>query len=349
MSAEPTRSWSHPPAMTDVAQMAGVSAQTVSRVLREHQHVKAETRAKVMAAVEQLGYRRNNAARMLSSGRSNVIGLVLLQTGFYSRTAVTLGIEGAARDAGFAITTVTTPSLQTHDVEQAMSLLADQGVDGIILSLPLISVSPRIEELTRSIPTITTDGSRTAMTEVVAVDQVDAAQLATQHLIDLGHRTVWHVSGPAEWLDASSRLEGWRRTLQEAGITPPPEVAGDWSPQSGYRAGQMLGRIPDVTAIFVASDEMAFGVIRALHEMGRRIPDDISVIGVDNIALSEYCSPSLTTVAQPFAQMGRLAVDHLLNLMDDPSQVPAPSTVQPQLIVRASTGPGPGHAQHRRS
>lgn len=330
-----------PPGMADVARVAGVSAQTVSRALSGHPNVQEKTRAKVLAAVEQLGYRMNNAARMLSSGHSRTIGIVLLQTGFYSRTAVTLGVEEAARDAGYAVSSATSPSLEPAAVEEAMSRLADQGVDGIVLALPLIQVTRRIEELTTAIPTITIDGSRTSTTEIVAVDQSQAARLATQHLLDLGHETVWHVSGPAEWLDAVSRSEGWRSTLEAAGVTPPPELKGDWSPASGYHNGLILARIPEVTAVFVSSDEMAFGVIRAFHEQGRRVPEDISVVGVDDITLAEYCSPSLTTVAQPFGDMGRLAVEHLLRYIADPETTLAPASVEPELVVRASTGPAP--------
>ena len=329
------------PSMTDVARVAGVSAQTVSRALGGHPNVQEKTRAKVLAAVDHLGYRKNTAAGILSSGHSKTLGIVLLQTSFYSRTAVTVGVEQAARDAGYSVSAATTPSLEPAAIEEAMSRLAGQSVEGIILALPLIHVTRGIEELTNAIPTITIDGSRTSTTEVVAVDQSQAARLATQHLLDLGHQTVWHVAGPAEWLDAVSRSEGWRTTLEAAGIAPPPELKGDWSPASGYQSGLILGRIPDVTAVFVSSDEMAFGVVRAFHELGKRVPEDISVVGVDDITLAEYCSPSLTTVAQPFAEMGRLAVEHLMRYVADPGTTLAPASVEPRLVVRSSTAPPP--------
>ncbi|MEU9647820.1 LacI family DNA-binding transcriptional regulator [Streptomyces sp. NPDC048110] len=325
------------PGMTDVARLAGVSAQTVSRTLSGHPNVQHKTRAKVLAAVEQLGYRKNNAARMLSSGRSRTIGVVTLQTTFYSRANLIFGIETAAHEAGYSVSTATTASLDTAAIESALSRLAEQDVEGVILSVPLVHVSPRIEQLTRSVPTVTVDGSRTPATEVVAVDQTLVARLATRHLIELGHETVWHVSGPKEWLDAASRSAGWRDTLEKAGLSVPPVLEGDWTPASGYRNGLVLGKIPDVTAVFVASDEMAFGVIRALHELGRRVPQDISVVGVDDIALAEYCSPSLTTVAQPFAEMGGLAVAHLMRYIADPAATPEPASVEPVLVVRAST------------
>jgi DNA-binding LacI/PurR family transcriptional regulator len=339
MSKQSARDTARPPAMADVARVAGVSAQTVSRALAGHPNVQDKTRAKVLAAVEQLGYRRNNAARMLSSGRSRTIGVVTLQTGFYSRGALAVGIEHAAEAAGYAVSTATTPSLDTSAIEAALLRLADQHVEGVVLAVPLIHVSRQIEQLTDAVPTVTIDGSRTRATEVVAVDQALAGRLATRHLLDLGHETVWHVAGPRQWLDASSRSQGWRAELQADGREAPPELSGDWSPASGYRNGLILGRIPDVTAVFVSSDEMAFGVIRALHELGRRVPDDISVVGVDDIALAEFCSPSLTTVAQPFAEMGALAVAHLMRYIADPDAAPEPATVRPALVVRASTAP----------
>ncbi|WSY48153.1 LacI family DNA-binding transcriptional regulator (plasmid) [Embleya sp. NBC_00888] len=325
--------------MIDVARAAGVSAQTVSRVLAGHPNVREATRARVIAAVDRLAYRKNNAAQILSSGRTRTIGVVTLQTTSYSQLLLAFGIESAARTAGYSVTTVSTASLDTSAVEVALSRLADQRVEGIILVIPLIHVSDRIEQLTRSLPTVTVDGSRTAASDVVAIDQSLAARLATRHLLDLGHETVWHVSGPGEWLEAANRVKGWRETLEAEGRFAPPVLKGDWSPSSGYRNGLILGRIPEATAVFVASDEMAFGVIRALHELGRRVPEDISVVGVDDIALAEYCSPSLTTVAQPFAEMGELAVSHLLRHIADPEAAPESMSVEPTLIVRTSTAP----------
>ncbi|WP_168712655.1 LacI family DNA-binding transcriptional regulator [Streptomyces sp. A0958] len=327
------------PGMRDVAQLAGVSAQTVSRVLANHPNVQEHTRAKVLSAVEQLGYRRNNAARMLSSGLSRTIGVVTLQTTFYSRAAVTAGIEYAAHAAGYAVSTATTASLDTSAIEAALSRLADQGVDGVILSVPLIHSSPRIEQLTRAVPTITIDGSRTDTTEVIAIDQAYAARLATQHLLDLGHETVWHIAGPEQWLEAAGRRDGWRETLEAAGRAAPPELEGDWSPASGYRNGLIVGRIPDATAVFVASDEMAFGVIRALTELGRRVPEDVSLVGMDDIDLAAYCTPPLTTIAQPFARTGELAVAQLLRRPAAPGSTAGPQNLEPVLVLRASTAP----------
>ncbi|MFI5936475.1 LacI family DNA-binding transcriptional regulator [Actinoplanes sp. NPDC051494] len=321
--------------MADVARAAGVSAQTVSRALRDSPNVNPETKRRVLDAVEQLGYRLNNAARVLSSGRSYTLGLVLLQSGgYYSRSAVTAGVEAAAGQAGYAVSIATIAGLDTGLMERALSKLADQGVDGVVIAVPLISVTQKMEDITRDIPTVTLDGSRTAGARVLGIDQRDAGRIATRHLLDLGHRQIWHVAGPDEWIEARQRREGWQETLEAAGIEAPPPLEGDWSPGSGYRQGQIIAMIPDITAVFAASDEMAFGVIRALRERGRSVPGDVSIVSVDDIELAAYCSPPLTTVRQDFYQSGTGAVALLL----DPDGASA-SVVPASLSVRSSTAP----------
>ncbi|GAA2892318.1 LacI family DNA-binding transcriptional regulator [Nonomuraea rubra] len=325
------------PSMADVARTAGVSAQTVSRALRDSPNVNPETKKRVLSAVEQLGYRFNAAAKMLSSGRSHTIGLVLLQSGgYYSRSAVTAGVEAAAGEAGYAVSIATIARLDTGLMERSLSKLADQGVDGIVIAVPLISVTQKMEDITRDIPTVTLDGSRTASARVLGIDQKEAGRIATQHLLDLGHRQVWHVAGPDEWIEARQRRRGWQECLAAAGIQAPPPLEGDWSPDSGYRQGQVLAMIPDVTAVFAASDEMAFGVIRALRERGRSVPDDVSIVSVDDIALAAYCSPPLTTVRQDFYRSGAAAVALLL---DEAAAGDGESLVTASLSVRDSTAP----------
>ncbi|MEV4014105.1 LacI family DNA-binding transcriptional regulator [Nonomuraea angiospora] len=326
------------PSMADVARAAGVSAQTVSRALRDSPNVNPETRKRVLAAVEQLGYRFNNAARVLSSGRSHTIGLVLLQSGgYYSRSAVTAGVEAAAGAAGYAVSIATIARLDTGLMERSLSKLADQGVDGIVIAVPLISVTQKMEDITRDIPTVTLDGSRTASARVLGIDQKEAGRVATQHLLDLGHRQVWHVSGPDEWIEARQRRQGWQECLAAAGIQAPPPLEGDWSPDSGHRQGQVLAMIPDVTAVFAASDEMAFGVIRALREHGRSVPADVSIVSVDDIALAAYCHPPLTTVRQDFYRSGAAAVALLLG------GEAAEALATASLSVRDSTAPPRHH------
>ncbi len=144
---------------------------------------------------------------------------------------------------------------------------------------------------------------------MVCVDQVDGARLATEHLLALGHETVWHVRGPADWLEAEGRVEGWRAALARAGRAAPEPLAGDWSPRSGYEAGRGLARMADVTAVFVANDQMALGVLRAFAEQGVKVPEQVSVVGFDDIPESEFFSPPLTTVRQDFGAVGRHSIE----------------------------------------
>lgn len=331
------------PAMRDVAAAAGVSAQTVSRVLSDHPNVQESTRSKVLAAVDDLGYRRNNTARALVTGRSRTIGVLTLATNNYSRSSLALGVELGARETGYTVNSVTS-SLSAEALTEAISRLIYQGVDGIVIAAPLQEAAPKVRKLTARIPTVNTDGSSGISDGLIGIDQDIAAVLATQHLLDLGHKTVWHVAGPRDWSDAAIRLESWKKTLRAAGREIPPELHGDWSPASGYRNGLILGRMQDVTAVFVASDEMAFGVIRALAEMGRRIPEDVSVVGIDDIDLAAYSNPPLTTVRQSFEETGRMAVNHLVELIANPDIENEAQLIAPELVVRGSTAPPPSEA-----
>ncbi len=326
--------------MRDVAQAAGVSAQTVSRVLSDHPNVQESTRRRVLAVVEELGYRRNNTARALVTGQSKTIGVLTLATNNYSRSSLALGVELGAREAGYTVNSVTS-TLSAKALTEAVSRLVHQGVDGIVIAAPLLEAEDQIRQLTARIPTVSTDGSSGIFQNLVGVDQDLAAALATAHLLELGHKTVWHVAGPSDWSDAIVRLDSWRRTLREAGKEVPPELHGDWSPESGYRSGMILGRMPEVTAILVASDEMAFGVIRALTELGRRIPEDVSVVGIDDIDLAAYANPPLTTIRQSFEDTGRRAVLRLVAQIANPDAENPPELVAPTLVVRGSTAPPP--------
>lgn len=331
-----------PPGMQDVAHLAGVSPQTVSRVLSDHPNVREETRRKVLAAVHTLDYRRNNAASALSSGHSRTLGLIQLRISSYSRLAFAYGVEEEAARKGYAVNSITAKSSAPGAVADAISRLIDQGVEGIIVAVQLADDHDRLERLKKTVPCVTIDGLVNPSRDVVALDQIKIGRIATQHLLDLGHETVWHIAGPTDWHDAGGRARGWRETLEAAGRDVPPILHGDWSSKSGYRNGLVLGRIPEATSVFVASDDMAFGVLRALYELGRKVPADFSVVGVDDIPLAEYSVPPLTTVSQPFRQLGQLAVDSILDTLDVKRtlvEVSGPATaIEPRLVVRASTG-----------
>jgi DNA-binding LacI/PurR family transcriptional regulator len=321
--------------MADVAKLAGVSLQTVSRVINDSPHVRAATRQRVEDAMRKLEYRPNPVARALVTGRSRTLGVVSFDTTLFGPASTLFGIERAAHDADYFVSIVSLRSLDRSSVMSAVERLRAQGVDGILVIAPQESASQAILHLPQDVPVVAAEAGPGESVPLVAVDQVEGARLATQHLLDLGHSTVWHISGPSDWLEAQDRVDGWRSTLEAAGAAPPPLLVGDWSARSGHELGTRLG--PEVTAVFVANDQMALGVVRSLHEAGRRIPGDISVVGFDDIPEAEYFTPPLTTVRQNFNEMGRRSLLLLLEQIESRSRAPVRETVPPELIVRAST------------
>jgi len=235
------------------------------------------------------------------------------------------------------VSIVSLRSLTRSSVVSAVERLRDQGVDGILVIAPQDSATQALLHLPEDVPVVAAEAGPDESVPLVAVDQVAGAQLATAHLLELGHTTVWHISGPADWLEAQDRMNGGRTTLEAAGATAPRVLIGDWSARSGHELGKELAANPDVSAVFVANDQMALGVLRALHEAGRRIPGDISVVGFDDIPEAEYFTPPLTTVRQNFNEMGRRSLLLLLEQIESGVREPRRETVPPELIVRASS------------
>jgi DNA-binding LacI/PurR family transcriptional regulator len=331
-----------PPAGTDVASLAGVSQKTVSRVMNREPYVKEEVRLRVLRAAQELGYRRNNAARALNSGRTQRIGVVSLGSPLYGPASMLIELERAARSTGYSLSIVTTFEGDPHGVGGAIDALLTEGVDGIVISEPIdegesvrLDIDIPILSLGR-FPGLA--GPRVVIT---GAEGSGAGRIATEHLLSLGHRTVWHVAGPQRWWSARDRLDGWRAALRDAGAAEPPLLEGDWSPASGYAAGTRLARNPEVAAVFVANDDMAIGVMRAFLEAGRRIPEDISVVGLDDIPTAAYVSPPLTTVRQHFDTLARDGLERLVRQIeasgDDTVGTPQPTC----LIVRQSTSTPP--------
>ncbi len=329
-----------PPVMADVAKLAGVSHQTVSRVLNDHPNVRAETRTRVMWAIDELGYRRNLVARALVTRHSRTLGVVSFDSTLYGPASTVYGIEQAARAAGYFVSIVSLRTIDRAGVTDAIGYLAEQGVDGVVVVAPQRSAARALDDLPAGMPAVAVEGGHAGDVPVVSVDQVEGARLATLHLLDLGHETVWHVSGPADWLEAEGRTEGWRAVLTAAGRPVPEVLAGDWSPRSGYRAGKRLAAMADrVTAVFVANDQMALGVLRALTEEGVKVPEQISIVGFDDIPESEFFSPPLTTIRQDFGAVGRRSIDLLVRQIQSGGPLHERLVVPPQFIARASTSP----------
>ncbi|WP_020674132.1 LacI family DNA-binding transcriptional regulator [Amycolatopsis nigrescens] len=324
--------------LADVAGVAGVSHMTVSRVVNGTGPVRAQTRARVLAAIEELDYRPNSAARTLVTGRSGTLGVVALDSTLYGPASTLYGIENAAREAGYAIAISSVNRPQRSSISDAVEILCRQAVEGIVVIAPHAAAARALEYAPRDVPLVAVGGGDKAAVPVISVDQYDGARRATEHLLALGHRTVWHVAGPADWLEAIDRERAWRETLERHGAEVPPVARGDWSSRSGYQAGRSLVGSPGLDAVFVANDQMALGLLRAFREAGLTVPGDVRVAGFDDVPEAAYFSPPLTTVRQDFTEVGRRTFGLLAERMRGGAER-ARHLVTPELIVRESTGP----------
>ena len=328
------------PVMADVARLAGVSHQTVSRVLNGHPNVSAPARESVLNAIAQLGYRRNVAARALVSRRMMTLGVVSVDTSHYGPASTLFGIAEAARSAGYYLSLATLKQIDRASMKAALDHLV-MGVDGVIVIAPVAAAVQAVQGFNSDVPLMMLHAPAPGEEESVFVDQVLGARLATRHLLDLGHQTVAHVSGPEDWFESDSRIRGWRAELSAANSVALEIVRGDWTAESGYAAGKVIARRGDA-AVFVANDQMALGLIKALRDMGRTVPGDISVVGFDDIPEAAFIEPALTTVRQDFDEVGRRCIAQILSLIDS-GERRVRELIRPTLVVRASTAP-PGAA-----
>jgi len=328
---------SRPPSMADVAANAGVSHQTVSRVLNQHPLVKEATRARVLAAIEELGYRRNFAARALVTNRSGHIGMVAAHLALYGPSMVAAAVQEAGHAAGYGVALVGLPELTVESLQSAVDRLLDQAVEALVVAVAHPDAIGAVAALELPIPVVLTQGVLPGQAMAAGIDQQRGGELATQHLLDQAGRGVAHVTGPLDWVEARQRRDGWRRAHESRGIAPGPEVAGDWSAGSGYRAANTLLEDPSVNAVFAANDAMALGVLRALHERGLDVPGQVRVVGFDDVPEAGHYWPPLSTVRQDFGALGQRAVDLTLRALGG-EQDAAAELVEPVLVARRSSG-----------
>jgi DNA-binding LacI/PurR family transcriptional regulator len=321
--------------MADVARLAGVSHQTVSRVLNDHPNVRAHTREKVLAAIRELAYRPNAAARTLVTRRTHTLGVISVDTMLYGPTSMLYGFERAAHDAYF-VSIASLPALDRRSMLEAVDRFVGQGVEGMIVIATHDSGVAALAHVPPEVPIVALGCGTHASISSVAVDNEEGAATATRYLLSLGHKTVHHIAGPAANLDATERVTGWRLALREAGAPQPPVLAGDWSAASGYELGRQLADEPDVTAILCGNDNMALGALRGLTERGLRVPEDVSVVGFDDVPDASYYMPPLTTVRQDFGEVGRKALSVLLERMSGAPASGPRVRVATELIVRQS-------------
>jgi DNA-binding LacI/PurR family transcriptional regulator len=330
------------PNIRDVARVAGVSYQTVSRVLNDSPSLRPETRERVQRVIEQLGYRPNQAARALVTSKSNVIGvLVATRAAAYGVQTIVYEIEDAAREAGYRVAIATTPS-DDQSVREALDQLVGQAAEGVVVVAPQSRVFDLLTATPLNIPFVLLDSARRDLGHTVAVDQFEGARLATRHLIELGHTQVIHIAGPQDWIEAEARMQGYLREISDAELLVRPPVLGDWTAEFGYRAGRELLNKADFTAVFCSNDLTALGLLHAFREAGVRVPADVSVVGFDDVPESAHFWPPLTTIRQDFAEVGRRAIGLLLGELGAEGAGVA-DLIRPQLVLRSSTGaPGSG-------
>ena len=328
------------PSMADVAREANVSGQTVSRVSNGRSNVDADTRERVLTAMRKLGYRPNSAARALRSGRFHSIGVIMFTLSSFGNMRTLDAIAVAAADAGYSITLIPVPHPTQGEVAGAFDRLSEEAVDGVIIIVEAHLLDENDVELPAGLPVVVVDSTAGDRYPMVDTDQAHGARLATEHLLGLGHRTVWHVAGPERSYSATHRREAWEQTLRAHDAEVPAALVGDWSSESGHAIGLELAKDPEVTAIFTANDQMALGVLRAMHESGRAVPAEVSVVGFDDMEESRSFWPPLTTVRQFFGEVGRRSVEALLREVES-GEREGSTLVATELIVRESTARPP--------
>ncbi|BDO43543.1 LacI family DNA-binding transcriptional regulator [Cellulomonas sp. NTE-D12] len=326
-----------PPVMSDVAALAGVSHQTVSRVLNDHPSVRPATRRRVLDAVAALGYRPNLAARALVTRRSGTIGVLSSGSALFGPTSTLIAIENAARELGLFVSLATLPAWSSDDVASVLEHFMTEGVDGVVVLAAHDDAVEAVRSFASPVPVVMVGPmALPAPLRSVAVDHYAGARQAVRHLLDLGHRDVLHLAGPTDWLDARRRIEGWHDELAAAGIEAVEPSTGDWSADRGYAVGRELVAGGPPTAVFAANDQLALGLLRAFWEAGLRVPDDVSVVGFDDVDGSAHFVPPLTTVRQDFGRLGERCLQVLLETIAGGTP-PGSELIPTSLVVRGST------------
>jgi DNA-binding LacI/PurR family transcriptional regulator len=315
----------------DVARAAGVSHQTVSRVLNEHPSVLPATRAKVLAAMAELQYRPSAAARALSTSRTKTIGVLASGRAHYGPALSILAIEEAARERGFSVTSSSVAEPDERSLQAAVANLIDRDIEALVVIAPQQRVFDTVASLAPSIPCITMRAAGTGDAALLRGDEIAGARLATRHLLLLGHSRIGHLAGPPDWVEAEARMQGCVEELASRGLELTAWGQGAWTADSGYELGHQLLPKREATAWFCSSDAMAIGFMHAARDLKLDVPRDISIVGYDDVPEAAHVWPPLTTVRQDFAEMGRRCIAVLLGLERPAERIP------PHLVIRVST------------
>ncbi len=326
------------PSIRDVARLAEVSHQTVSRVLNDHPSIRPETRDRVLRAMETLQYRPNRAARTLVTSRSATIGVLAAMSSTYGPATSIAAIEDAAREHGYYVNTANLADSSPEGIADAIEHLMLQAIEGLVVIAPQVRTFEVLAASAIGVPFVSLQSTGRRDHLALSIDQVTGARRATQHLVDLGHREIVHLAGPQDWIEAEARMRGFLDAVYDADLDLHPPILGDWTADFGYYAGTELTHRRDFTAVFAANDEMAIGLMHAFRDAGLDVPGDISVVGFDDVPVAKHVAPTLTTVHQDFREIGRRAVALLLGQVRGEHRIEVDEIV-PRLVVRGSTGP----------
>lgn len=322
----------------DVARLAGVSHQTVSRVINNVPNVRPATRVRVEQAIAQLRYSPSPAARALVTRRTRTIGLITSGGSQYGPTSTAVNFNVAARAARFSVDTVSALDSDPAGIRAIVESLLRQRVDAIVLVVADIAVLEVVLALEVAVPIVIVAASARRNPAVVSIDQYRGARMAVRHLIELGHTDIFHLAGPPEAPDAIERIRGWRDEVLENRLSLHEVVHGDWSARSGFESRVQLQALGRGSAVFVGNDYMALGLMSALAGEGLRIPDDVSIVGFDDVPEAGFFMPPLTTVRQDFAALGGLIMQKVLIAIEDPEDSTATTPLPTSLVIRKSSG-----------
>jgi LacI family transcriptional regulator len=324
--------------MIDVAKAAGVSHQTVSRVINHDPRVAPETRQRVTTVIEALHYRPSRLARSLATRQSRTLAVITYDLSYYGPTQMVINIERAARAAGYDIFLANIDPSNEQDIGAVAGRIAEWSVDGALLIAPVADThyQQMVAQLNH-LAVLQIDVAPGAPGASVIIDQHQGSYTITRHLLELGHRRIAEICGPMQWHGALARHRGFEAALAEAGLAAAVSVEGSWTAESGYRAAQQIMEGAGCSAIVAANDQMALGAIGYLTQRGLQVPQDVSVVGFDDIPEAAYFLPQLTTIRQDFSTLGRTGLEYLVRLIEHPETVRKQVVIEAGLIVRAST------------
>jgi len=331
--SKPTR-----PTLLDVAEMSGVSYQTVSRVINNHPYVSDEARQRVEVAIEALGYRPNKVATKLRAKSSKTIAIILFGSWFHGPVQIALNVEMAARTNGYDIILINVTETQVQ-VVKALQHVKGWDIEGLVMIIPAQSIPiEEVQSICGDIPIVYIDSRTSPDVPSVSLDDAFGTEQVIEHLISLGHRRFCEISGPLNWINADVRHQTCVQLIEKHDLERPIHIEGNWTTPGGYQAmRRLLEGDHQFSAVIAANDNMAFGAIRALQQHGLSVPNDVSVVGFDDIPEAAYFSPPLTTVRHNYIQLGLVGFEYLFELIEDRQTPIRQRLITPRLIVREST------------